>query len=140
MNKGVQKVTDEHLIDVLKNSTSIRQALIEVGLTPKGDNHTRAKRLMKKHSISLLKNEPVTERIYKTGTKTLISPCPVCGKYKKKGLKYCSPECSSISQRRVERPSLEQLEELRKNHTMVAIGKMFGVCDTTIRKWMKKVI
>jgi len=46
-NKGKsgKRVNDEDLIQALKNSVSIRQALISVGLSPKGDNYIRAKKL-----------------------------------------------------------------------------------------------
>lgn len=39
--------------------------------------------------------------------------------------------------RKVERPSYEILKELIENHPMTAIGKMFGVSDNCIRKWLK---
>ena len=35
------------------------------------------------------------------------------------------------------RPSLEELLELKKTMSMVAIGKKYGVSDNTIRKWIK---
>jgi Zn finger protein HypA/HybF involved in hydrogenase expression len=40
-----KKVSDEELIDALSTSSSIRQALIKVGLSPKGKNYIRAVRL-----------------------------------------------------------------------------------------------
>lgn len=51
--------------------------------------------------------------------------------------KFCSPECSQKSQRKVERPSKEALKLLIDKHPMTHIGKMFGVSDNTIRKWCK---
>ena len=46
-NKSMKgKVTDEALIYALKNTESIRQALILVGMTPRGGNYVRAKRLL----------------------------------------------------------------------------------------------
>jgi len=39
--------------------------------------------------------------------------------------------------RKVERPSKEELEELIKKYSMVKIGKMYGVSDTAVRKWIK---
>ncbi|MGV9205607.1 MAG: HNH endonuclease [Promethearchaeia archaeon] len=43
---GDVKVSDEELLTALKNKDTIRQALIEVGLSPKGGNYKRAKRLL----------------------------------------------------------------------------------------------
>lgn len=54
-NQGFKKVLDEDLIEALKNSTSIRQALVIVGLAPKGGNYSRAYELMSKNNISLKK-------------------------------------------------------------------------------------
>lgn len=45
INTGKQKVTDEQLIESLKTSKNIRQALINVGLSPRGSNYTRASKL-----------------------------------------------------------------------------------------------
>ncbi len=44
-NTGLIKVTDEELKDALATHKNIRQALLAVGLSPKGGNYVRAKRL-----------------------------------------------------------------------------------------------
>jgi len=49
--------------------------------------------------------------------------------------KYCSPECSAKAHRKIERPSKEELENLLANNSYVAVGKMYGVTDNTIRGW-----
>jgi Zn finger protein HypA/HybF involved in hydrogenase expression len=50
-NTGKQKITDEILLEALKKESNIRQALISVGLAPKGGNYSRAVKLMNKHQI-----------------------------------------------------------------------------------------
>ena len=64
--------------------------------------------------------------------------CIECGKeisrWSNSGL--CS-DCTKKKQRKVERPSLEELEMLLSNNSYVAVGKMFNVSDNTIRKWIK---
>jgi len=45
INKGDKKVSDEDLINALKECANIRQALIKVGLAAKGANYIRAKKL-----------------------------------------------------------------------------------------------
>jgi len=45
INTGKQKVSDEQLRESIKNSKNIRQALIRVGLSPRGGNYTRASKL-----------------------------------------------------------------------------------------------
>lgn len=52
INKGKIKVDDETLLTALRNNVSIRKALIEVGLTPKGGNYERAKKLVKKLNMA----------------------------------------------------------------------------------------
>lgn len=47
-------VEDEVLVQALKDSPNIRQALIKVGLTPKGGNYTRARELIEKYKIEHL--------------------------------------------------------------------------------------
>ena len=45
INTGKQKVTDEELKESIRTSKNIRQALINVGLSPRGGNYTRALKL-----------------------------------------------------------------------------------------------
>ena len=51
INKGTEKVSDEKFVDALNSSSSIRQALISLGLTPKGGNYTRAYELINSYQI-----------------------------------------------------------------------------------------
>ncbi len=48
INIGKKKVSDDILIEALKNNSSVRKALIAVGLAPKGGNYTRAYKLLGK--------------------------------------------------------------------------------------------
>lgn len=52
INSGVINKTDEEFVDALRNSSSIRQALISLGLTPKGGNYIRANELIQKYQIN----------------------------------------------------------------------------------------
>ena len=45
INSGKKRVSDEELIVSLRESPNVRQALIRVGLAPRGGNYTRAARL-----------------------------------------------------------------------------------------------
>jgi len=51
-NVGDKKVEDEELVEALQNSSSIRQALISVGLAGRGGNYDRAHELIIKHNIT----------------------------------------------------------------------------------------
>ena len=51
INKGAKKVSDELFAKALNDCSSIRQALISVGLTSKGGNYARAYELIQKYQI-----------------------------------------------------------------------------------------
>ena len=80
-----------------------------------------------------------------TGRKTKRSglkerDCPVCKnafrpRYERQ--KYCSRPCVKKAARKVkDRPTPEELKRLKKEMSFVAIGKVYGVSDNTIRKWI----
>lgn len=47
-------------------------------------------------------------------------------------------KCQAVARRVVkERPAKEELLRLIENSSFVAVGKMFGVSDNAIRKWLK---
>lgn len=46
INTGKKKVSDEELISALNETKNIRQALISVGLSPRGGNYSRASKLL----------------------------------------------------------------------------------------------
>jgi len=46
INTGKKKVSDEDLLTALNEYNNIRQALIAVGLSPRGGNYTRAAKLL----------------------------------------------------------------------------------------------
>lgn len=48
---GTQKVSDEELVDALKTTSNVRQALLKVGLTCRGHNYDRAYDLLYKYQI-----------------------------------------------------------------------------------------
>ena len=51
INTGKVKVTDDELLTALRKCSNIRQALLEVGLAPKGGNYTRARKLSQSGGI-----------------------------------------------------------------------------------------
>lgn len=69
-------------------------------------------------------------------TKKQIRYCLDCGceisRYGQRCLK-----CDHIKQRKVERPSREELKQLIRSMPFTKIGKLYGVSDNSIRKWCK---
>ena len=71
------------------------------------------------------KNRPIKEK----------SKCLKCGKeLSDSRAQYCR-DCFNITQRKVERPSREELKQLIRAKSFTIIGKQFNVSDNTIRKW-----
>lgn len=66
--------------------------------------------------------------------------CKICDiKFLSKNKRnYCTQTCFKFSVRKLkDRPSKEELLNLLKEHSFVSVGKMFGVSDNSIRKWLK---
>lgn len=59
-----------------------------------------------------------------------------CGEKIKKGSKTCV-KCSQINQRKVKRPTHEQLLNDLKETNYTSTGKKYGVSDNTVRNWLK---
>ena len=63
--------------------------------------------------------------------------CLLCGKAINHNATYC-PECGHLIQRKVERPDANTLkEEIIKLKGFAAVGRKYGVSDSTIKKWCK---
>ena len=65
--------------------------------------------------------------------------CSIDFDTKDKEQKFCSTKCSHFSQRKVKRPTKEELKILiDEKVSWLQMGKMFGVSDNAVRKWAKK--
>jgi len=64
--------------------------------------------------------------------------CKISFTSKKKNQKYCSQKCQSLDFRKVKRPSYEDLIQFIKNNSGRKAAKKFGVCESTIRRWIKQ--
>jgi very-short-patch-repair endonuclease len=86
---------------------------------------------LKKYIDNLINEKPTIDKKEKNG----YNLCE-CGNNKWKTSKSCV-DCSKKLQRKVERPTLEQLKLDIENLGYVATGKKYGVSDNSIRKWIK---
>lgn len=65
--------------------------------------------------------------------------CAECGKLfkpRKEKQRFCSAVCSSLHQRKCDRPDEITLIKEIKESSYVSVGKKYGVRDNTIRKWV----
>lgn len=80
---------------------------------------------------------------------TPLRTCPTCGtefRRSRGGQTYCSLRCWHASpafkaverQRKVPRPSYEQLVADLRELSWVAVGAKYGVSDNAVRKWMRR--
>lgn len=66
--------------------------------------------------------------------------CSMCNKEyraKYKTQKFCSYECSHMADRKVDRPSKEELEQNIARMNWLQLGRFYGVSDNAVRKWAK---
>jgi len=123
-NNGKKKVENDVIIKTIKNSFSIREVLLKVGLRARGGNYNRIYRLMVKNNISLLQ-------------KNKNNFCIDCQLKIDIQAKRCI-KCNSLKKRKVKnRPPKEQLLQEIEKTNYCAVGRKYGVSDNSVRKWVK---
>lgn len=124
-NTGKAIVSDEQLIEALKNSQTIRQALVSLGLAGRGGNYERVHALMDKYNISLQNNH---KKYY----------CLDCGTEVNKDSKYCE-KCRIKHTSKVQnKPDRETLKQMIRTSPFESIGKQYGINGNSVRKWCDK--
>ena len=63
--------------------------------------------------------------------------CPICKKNFINLESQMCCECYNFQQRKVQRPSREELKQLIRNKPFTKIAEQYGVSDNAIRKWCK---
>ena len=74
----------------------------------------------------------------KNTSKKITKNCDYCGKqFETYNKKFCSMKCSHMASRKVKRPDEQQLLQEIESSSWKAIGRKYGVCDNTIRRWAR---
>ena len=128
-NTNKPYISDEKFIEVLKQSTSIFNALVTLGMNTSGTNYRRAYKLKEENNIQFIVSNKAS-----TSTSIKQNKCYDCGKPISSNAFRCI-ECDHKRQQKVTHPSREELKYLIKNLPFTTIGKQFGVSDNAIRKW-----
>jgi len=68
-----------------------------------------------------------------------IRKCKICDSVLNNDQRYyCSAKCQNFGRRKVSWPSIDELAELLKTKSNIAIGVQFGVSDNAVKKWAKQ--
>ena len=143
-------IPEEVLVEALKTSPNVRQALLKVGLTGKGKNYDRCYNLIHKYNISNLLmdnkikfNKTLSKiKLNKNGLKSSTlrikkkQLCELCGMplaSHENTARYCF-KCFHFLQRRYERPTREQLKQEIFTTPFLQLSKKYGANSNTIRK------
>ncbi len=141
-----KNVSDSKLIEALKTSPNIRQALIKVDLN-NGQHYKRAKKLIEKYGLvgelayPSVSNTDVQVNIVgssPTGAIAIEHKLCVCGNKLKKRNKYCSYSCSHKATEKVQWDNFDLLK-LSSEYSVEHIGRMLKVSGNAVRKRLKKL-
>lgn len=109
-----KRVSDEIILDALKNSNSLREAILKVGCLDSGPTYVRFRKVARTYKIHFTKDKKEVQ-LYWRDWRTEPRP----------------------HKRKVERPSKEILEKEINESSFCALGRKYGVSDNAIRKWCK---
>lgn len=145
-NKNAIGYTKIEILKAIKESKSYTDVKKKIGLGISGSNST-IKNIMILYDLSfgddkidaILLNECDKDKkidsIIKLYVDRKTNICS-CGKEIHSSAKNCE-ECSNKLQRKVERPSHEQLLREVKETSYLSVGRKYGVSDNAIRKWIR---
>lgn len=71
----------------------------------------------------------------------LTKQCPIClesFETKNDDQKFCGSKCQGIAQRKIERPSKEELGKMLWEIPTVRIAEIYGITDKAVEKWAKE--
>lgn len=130
-------VPNDTIIEEIKKGLSIRQILINIGLTPKGGNYARIKKLIELHGMP--KPPPKQVERKPRVKKGKHDSCPSCGQQKLRKAKSCMA-CSRKAYQKLDWNSVDLPKLLADNNgNFSAVGRLLGVSDNAVRKQLKKL-
>lgn len=135
VNSKISEEDLQKIVDLLKNSL-----LSESEIAKQFQVSQRTISAINLGQIKILATEiyPLRDSNYLTKLKfnTLNKErkCIICGTSIKTKSLYCL-KCAKIVQRKVDRPTREDLKNEIRNYSFLSLGKKYGVSDNAIRKW-----
>lgn len=157
-------ISEDRIVEEIKKCNYIAEVLRNVNLNYSGMHYERIKNIMEKHNLHFINISPhKCKKCNKQIASTNISGyCATCKpkkqiinviKIRKTINKKCkNPDCNNITsgsktgycitctkikQRKVKRPTKQELIKDVLFMPMMTVGKKYGVSDNSIRKWLK---
>lgn len=139
-----KQISDDDLLNALRVSPNIKQALAKVGINYSAKSqYEKSYRLMQENNIEFSKQEKIRQKTPKKKI-TLhqeLRRCASCGKLlnAKTNGDLCG-QCYKFSEEhhKVDWPSKEELLNDILTMPIIKVGEKYGVSDNTIRKWCKR--
>lgn len=132
-------INEKEVLRLIKEGKTIRQTLLEIGVSDGSANYTRVYQILDKNNIQYVNFSHNQHLIEKPNQPHY---CLDCGKeisYHSIRCKECEFEYRKLTgehtTRQVERPSKEELLKDIATSSFSAVGRKYGVSDNAIRKW-----
>ena len=133
-----RKISDDEFLEALKTTSTIKEALIKIGVNYLAKNwYEKARQLMSENNISQLPRK-ITSRNKRKNKE--IKHCSICGKEMNQRTKGCICRDCLIKYPYIHRdnfPEKKQLETDIITMSFQDVGKKYGVSGNAIRKWCK---
>lgn len=139
-NKNSKKISSfqfEEIEEAIKSSNTITSVIRKLGILDTKVNRVKILKMIDQHSFKLMDSNEDDLPIGVSKKISKYSNCERCFKPKVKNKCRICPQCSSISQRKSPRPSLDILLNEVQELGYCATGRKYGVTDNAIRKWIK---
>lgn len=137
-NKNLQgMVANTELAEALNKTTSVRQALILVGLSPRGGNYVRAKKIKQ----MLCSEEPIVDISppkSKIKKEKELNFC-LCGKFIGTRAMQCRDCYTHQQATKIQWPLIEELLQMVSMGGYQATGKALGVSGNAVKKHIKNL-
>lgn len=145
--RSVVKKPIQEVIETIKDSYNARHTLIKLGYAAKGGNYSRIYSIMRMYGINF--REKTEEEIAEGKERARLAIQDYANERRKVAQKEgrtiskktpprMTRKEAHIANRKVPRPTREELLCMVWDRSIIKIAKEMGICDNTIRKWAKQ--
>lgn len=130
--------TIEEYKNAIVSSPNMRQALIKLGISPRGGNYLRARTIMNDQGLSFRPYTEEEKKVYRANlnkasrTRRLVFEGNMRKIYNRRSIKEWG-----IENRKVVRPSKDELLHMIWSKSAEKIAKTYGISSSAVKKWAK---